>query len=60
MGGGVDELARLYVFPAHAGMNRAMPEMDDLFQRVPRSCGDEPHYAMNGHIFGWCSPLMRG
>ena len=48
------------VFPAHAGMNRAMRTVPANNRRVPRTRGDEPYYQTLTHRGRKCSPHTRG
>ena len=49
-----------YVFPAPAGMNRAICCDLALILRVPRACGDEPVIQGNKILIQRCSPRLRG
>ena len=54
-----DNLA-MFVFPAHAGMNRMYSSMSAVGQRVPRTRGDEPTSVPAPRYCLACSPRTRG
>ncbi len=56
----VTQLLTLRVFPAHAGMNRAMALIRLLIMCVPRTRGDEPVIWLRLVLLLWCSPHTRG
>ncbi len=46
----------LVVFPALAGINRALAASLRNAIRVPRASGDKPNYALAAQIVEQCSP----
>ena len=48
------------VFPAHAGMDRAIAPWPSPVACVPRACGDGPQAGLPEPQFDACSPRMRG
>ena len=53
----VNELA---VFPAPAGMNRALDNWTTTYAGVPRASGDEPMSEATEAATPSCSPRQRG
>ncbi|EGN7218575.1 hypothetical protein ISM32_001707 [Salmonella enterica] len=53
-------MAGIFVFPAPAGINRAMNFVAPRGVRVPRASGDKPMVNMNLMSILGCSPRQRG
>ncbi len=49
-----------YVFPAPAGINRAVQPVDGPIDRVPRASGDKPPVTLSNQGKFSCSPRQRG
>ncbi|EEU8618253.1 hypothetical protein IQ736_001563 [Salmonella enterica] len=50
----------LLVFPAPAGINRAITLTIRQRKRVPRASGDKPKVSVVIDLVGKCSPRQRG
>ena len=55
-----DQMVEMVVFPAHAGMNRVSRNIQDAYEGVPRTRGDEPVTLYPSVRQFLCSPHTRG